>query len=96
MDDGIEEIMGRAVEKRNFLIHHFFRERAFEFVTASGRQRMIAELQETQDAVCLAEKLTNSLCLALASKIGIAPLHVEAEVERLRREAIAADCPTRP
>jgi hypothetical protein len=86
-----EEIMGLAVDKRNFLIHHFFRERAFEFATDAGRKRMLDELRETQAVVYLAEGAAKDLCLALAKVIGLTPEHIEAEVERLRQESISAE-----
>lgn len=38
-------MLGRALEKRNWLAHHYFRERADEFVTDAGRLRMIEELE---------------------------------------------------
>jgi hypothetical protein len=40
-----DELM-RAVKLRNFLAHGYFRERAAAFMTAEGRDRMIAELDQ--------------------------------------------------
>jgi hypothetical protein len=39
----------KAKEVRNFLIHRYFRERAEEFVSRTGRQAMLIELKEAQE-----------------------------------------------
>ena len=45
----LESVLTEALEKRNFLAHHYFRERAEEFMSWSGRERMIEELQGAQE-----------------------------------------------
>ncbi len=37
-----------ALELRNFLAHRFFRKRAVEFASFSGREKMLAELKVAQ------------------------------------------------
>ena len=44
----LEILLTEALEKRNFLTHHFFRERAEVFMSHEGREQMIAELQSAQ------------------------------------------------
>lgn len=44
----LEAVLTDALTKRNFLAHHFFRERSDAFVSHEGRERMIEELQNAQ------------------------------------------------
>ncbi len=44
----LETVLTDALTKRNFLAHHFFRERSDEFMSQEGRERMIEELQNAQ------------------------------------------------
>jgi hypothetical protein len=86
-----EALINEALRKRNFLIHHFFRERAYEWVTAAGRARMRAELQETQAILRTADQTATLLCMALAKLLGITPEWINAEAERMKQEALKAD-----
>src|SRR4051794_27853457 len=36
-----ETVVTEALNRRNFLMHHFFRDRAFAFSTAEGRKQLI-------------------------------------------------------
>ena len=47
-DARILEIVDRALERRNYLTHKFFRTHNFAICSAEGRKAMIAELQEIQ------------------------------------------------
>jgi hypothetical protein len=40
----LEDILKSSLQTRNWLAHHFFRERAREFMSRAGRDRMIDEL----------------------------------------------------
>jgi hypothetical protein len=44
MDDRLKALIADAKARRDFLAHHFFRERAVEFNKRDGRDKMIAEL----------------------------------------------------
>jgi hypothetical protein len=46
--DDLEDLLTEALAKRNFLAHHYFRERAEPLMSHSGREQMIAELHEAQ------------------------------------------------
>ncbi len=48
-----EEQLREALNKRNWLAHRYFWERARVFLSASGRVAMIQELQETVDILTL-------------------------------------------
>ena len=44
----VEDALGYTKERRDFLAHSFFRERAEQFVTSAGRDEMLAELKKDQ------------------------------------------------
>jgi hypothetical protein len=46
LDEHSIEMLGDALQARNFLMHHFFTQHAEDFATPEGRGRMLAELQE--------------------------------------------------
>jgi hypothetical protein len=57
----LETVLTDALTKRNFLAHHFFRERSDEFMSQEGRERMIDELQNAQALFEMADtKLTDA------------------------------------
>jgi len=46
VDDDFEDLLGNALQTRNFFIHDYFRDRIARFMSADGRDKMIQELQE--------------------------------------------------
>jgi len=44
----LESLLAEALKKRNFLAHHYFKDRSTEFMTKIGRDKMILELQEAR------------------------------------------------
>jgi hypothetical protein len=44
LSDGLKERLRDAKKRRDFLWHHYFREKAAEFSNRTGRDKMIAEL----------------------------------------------------
>ena len=44
----LEDKLIHTLRRRNWLTHHFFRERAEEFMSARGRDSMLRELEEAQ------------------------------------------------
>ena len=47
--DYLEDKLKRALALRNFLAHHYFRERASAAMYEGGKRRMIAELEKARD-----------------------------------------------
>jgi len=91
LPDMTESVITLALQKRNFLIHHFFRERAMEWVTPQGRARMVAELEDAQRILRVADHLATILYQALLKIVGITAESVAKEVERLKQERKDAD-----
>lgn len=71
LSDDLKERFRHAKRRRDFLGHHFFRERAVEFSNRAGRDVMIAELNENAE---MFESIDNDLHAELApvrAKLGM-------------------------
>ncbi len=70
-DDKVEQCLDNALKKRNFLIHHFFRQRYKKFRTKTGRIGMLNELMGIQKDLETATALTNGMRIALSKAIDL-------------------------
>jgi hypothetical protein len=74
-DDAVLACMRTALERRNFLIHHFFRDREEDFKNETGRMGLLQELVGIERVLDKATKLTNgmrvAMCNALAAMDGV-------------------------
>ncbi len=66
----LESVLRVALEKRNWLAHHYFRERAEDFMTENRRNKMIAELDEARDLFEKADKRLGEVMKPLRVKYG--------------------------
>jgi hypothetical protein len=46
VDADLEQLLHDALSKRNWLVHDFYRERAIEFTSATGREQMLREVDK--------------------------------------------------
>ena len=92
-DPATEQLVETALKKRNFLAHHYFWERASEFVSSKGRAQMIAELEELRDLFQRADFFATALCKAAAQAAGIPWTSFEAEFDQMLKEAQDHDVP---
>ncbi len=79
----LESTLTEALNRRNYLAHQYFREKAESFVIRSGRAQMLHELQVDQQ---LFEKADEQLEKALApfrAKHGVTDSVYEAEYKRM-------------
>lgn len=67
----LETVLADALRKRNWLAHHYFRERAEAFVTKTGRTAMAQELQEAQELFLRADKLLYDELRPLRNRFGL-------------------------
>lgn len=74
----------RALKRRNFLVHDFFRVRIGRFLTTSGRNRLIAELEEIRDTMHGIEREIDSMTMAYYKRHGVTRQMFEVEVEKLK------------
>ena len=84
-EKGAEELLATALERRNFLAHHFFKERAEAFMSRAGRDQMIAELDEICELFRKADVVASVICKALQKVLGISDELIEREFQRLAK-----------
>ena len=66
----LEELLGLALAKRNWLCHDYFRERAVDFMSKNGRTRMISELEESRDLLIAADQCLAQTIQPIANRYG--------------------------
>ncbi|MEV7755804.1 hypothetical protein [Streptomyces griseofuscus] len=78
-----------SLNRRNFLVHHFWRERIQEMITESSRAKMCADLKADCGLFTQTdERLTERVFDPLARKRGITPERIEAQYAKEHREAM--------
>jgi hypothetical protein len=82
-DADLENLLRDALRKRNWLVHHFFRERAAEFMSVAGRERMLREADECRALFHAADKALEAVVGPLREEAGITDEFLEREYQRL-------------
>lgn len=67
----LEGLLTDALNTRNFLTHHFFRERAEHFMSRDGREKMIQELERAQKLFDAADERLTDVAKPLREKYGL-------------------------
>ena len=73
-----EQLLLDARTKRNFLAHHYFRERADDFMKEAGREKMILELKTAQELFERTDDTLSEVVRPLREKLGFTDEKVEA------------------
>jgi hypothetical protein len=81
----IEDDLGRALALRNFLAHHYFRERSAAFMTEEGKDQMITELQAARDFLREVDGRLDALTAQILSLLGVDKHLAEAERAALQQ-----------
>jgi len=76
----LESRLGRAVDLRNWLMHRYFWERAWEITDNDGRERMIAELEEAANLLGALDDELSEISAKWLDEIGVSRGTVEALV----------------
>jgi hypothetical protein len=79
----IDVVLTDALQKRNYLTHHFFRKHAEIFTHERGRQEMIAELRSLIKAFQRADELVTPLYMAIWKRFGIDEEWIAREIEAI-------------
>jgi hypothetical protein len=61
LDDSMITIVDEALERRNYLSHHFFRTHNFALFSEEGRKVMVQELKDIQAKLDLAHHVLNAM-----------------------------------
>src|SRR5258708_12673872 len=67
LGDDLESLLRKALAKRNWLAHDYFRERAEEFNSDAGRQEMLKEIDECRELFQAADASLDSTVPPLRS-----------------------------
>jgi hypothetical protein len=86
VDADLDQLLNEALRKRNWLAHDFFRERATEFMSATGREQMLREVDECRDLFQSADKRLEATVEPLRKKAGITDESLAREYQRMLSE----------
>lgn len=79
----LKSTLTKALNRRNYLAHHYFREKAESFVTRNGRAQMLQELQVDQRLFERADEQLEQALTPLRVKHGVTNSVYEAEYKRM-------------
>lgn len=79
----VEPVLRDALKKRNWLAHHYFRQRSVEFMNAKGRSAMLQELREATILFRAADDALSELTREVQLKLGIDDAAIEREMKEL-------------
>ena len=79
--------------QRDFIAHHFFRERSVEFASRRGKDSMIEELQSAHDLFTRVDRKLDSIMEPLRRKLGFNDEMIQAMEEKFMQEARDMDSP---
>jgi len=79
----LESALTEALSRRNYLAHHYFREKSESFVTRHGRAQMIQELQADQRLFEKADEQIEKALAPLRRKHGVPDSAYEAEYKSM-------------
>src|SRR5665213_671449 len=81
MDD-----LGRCVDERNFLAHHFWREHAAHWFTKKGRATMVQRLEKARDLFSQTDRALEAAVQPLENRYGITEDLKRRELELMKQE----------
>jgi hypothetical protein len=99
LDMDITEVLNRALERRNFLMHHFFHDRSMHWVSEVGRRQMIDEPIDLAADLQYADQFIVMIYKCLGRHLGITNEALEQESVAMQNEArqlFSAPSPARP
>jgi len=82
----LEDLLKQALKMRNWLCHDYFRERAVEFMSESGRDRMLTELAGARELLERAESRLTAAVRPLSEKCGMTEPVFQAAYEAFCRK----------
>ena len=91
LEESTDAIMADALEKRNFLIHRYFWERAAYILTPGGRDKMIDELIDIENVFICADAAADAVTRAGAKVLGVTDELIAEEFTKFRDDAKVHD-----
>ena len=90
VDPGLQDLLSKALKRRNWLAHGYFKDRAEDFLTVGGRAKMLTELEESQELLISADAALEQAIKPARERIGLTDEVLAATYAKLRVE-IGAD-----
>lgn len=87
IDQCLGERLAEVKKRRDFLAHHFFRERSVEFASRRGRDSMIAELEAVHGVFLLADRDLDNLMEPIRRNLGFDEEMIKMMTEKFLQEA---------
>jgi hypothetical protein len=75
--DDIDSLLEEALLKRNWLMHHYFADRAAQFMTETGRRQMLSELQSLIRIFMEADRATEPIYMPILQEFGVTEERIE-------------------
>lgn len=91
IDPTIDELLGEAIDSRNYLVHRFFERNSERFMLESGRKSMIHELRDATGLFQRADRAATELFLPISSAMGVTEEVLDATFDRMKAELEARD-----
>ena len=86
-----EKVLKDAVDLRNYITHHYFRDRAEDFVSVAGQREMKGEIQQFIAQLTEADQVLTSLYQPLWDKYGVTEEYIQTQMQALARQAEERD-----
>ena len=86
-DDASVTFIKSALSNRNRLIHGFYERHAADLLSHAGRETIIRELESYHDSFGIADTVARSVSGAIGKTLGITAEFLQAEFERIKKEA---------
>ncbi len=80
----LEEDLASCLEKRNWLAHHYFWDRAARFMTSKGRYSMMEELKTIGEQLNSVDQRLSEITTKWRKRLGVMDEVIEAEMQKLR------------
>ena len=93
MDRELKERIANAKKRRDFLVHHFWRERSEEFATSHGRLKMVKELNRDAEDFELLNDDINEAVKPVREALGIKDEVLDAYTNQFIAEVKSRDRP---
>lgn len=84
----LKSLIDQAKIRRDFLAHHFFRERAVEFASQAGRVAMIEELERDHDLFEEADRAIDALVRPHRAALGMTDEILQSHYHKFLREEV--------
>ena len=93
MPERLQSLFDEARRRRNYLLHHFFRDEIHEFYTADGRLRMHHKLMDDIELYSRADRELMKATSKMRHKIGLTDEKLRRSSEKLEAEYRAGQRP---